>query len=270
MAGTWGDLSKAAGNLPGVAHSEPASDGISLWGAQSSETRVFVDGVETPALLHLGGLRSAVGTHLVGRLDLVPGAYDAAHGRALGGLVLAHTQDLPAQGWHGAASANVLDSSLTLAAAPSARFRFGVAGTWSYVDQYHARLDETTTAFYDLPRYRDVQAKAEVDIAPQHRLTLLVLGAAESLRPSDEVMDGRPSDPMMRNDWLLQRDRTWYRIAATYAYEGKSKTVLMPFTLDGQRPGVRLSPPRLGEHSAELLQALGYDAAAIGALTARA
>ena len=45
-------------------------------------------------------------------------------------------------------------------------------------------------------------------------------------------------------------------------------TVLFPFTLDGQRPGVRLSPPRLGEHNAELLGALGYDAAAIERLSA--
>ena len=45
-------------------------------------------------------------------------------------------------------------------------------------------------------------------------------------------------------------------------------TVLFPFTLDGQRPGVRLSPPRLGEHNAELLGTLGYDAAAIARLSA--
>ena len=45
-------------------------------------------------------------------------------------------------------------------------------------------------------------------------------------------------------------------------------TVLFPFTLDGQRPGVRLSPPRLGEHNAELLRSLGYDAAAIERLSA--
>jgi crotonobetainyl-CoA:carnitine CoA-transferase CaiB-like acyl-CoA transferase len=44
-------------------------------------------------------------------------------------------------------------------------------------------------------------------------------------------------------------------------------TVLFPFTLDGQRPGVRLSPPRLGEHNAELLGALGYDAAGIERLS---
>jgi crotonobetainyl-CoA:carnitine CoA-transferase CaiB-like acyl-CoA transferase len=48
-----------------------------------------------------------------------------------------------------------------------------------------------------------------------------------------------------------------------------TQTVLLPFTLDGARPGVRLSPPRLGEHSAELLSELGYSASEIEALTAR-
>ena len=182
MAGTWGDPSKVLGNLPGVLHSAPASDGLSVWGARPSETRVFVDGVEIPALLHLSGVRSAVGTSLVGRLDLVPGAYGADFGRALGGLVLISTPDLPAQGVHGAAEANLLDSSLLLTAAPSGRFRFGLAGTWSYLDRYHARLDETTTTLYQVPRYRDFQAKAELDLAPQRRLTLLVLAQLRPVR----------------------------------------------------------------------------------------
>ena len=37
-----------------------------------------------------------------------------------------------------------------------------------------------------------------------------------------------------------------------------TSTVLLPLTLDGERPGVRLSPPRLGEHNAEILRSLGY------------
>jgi crotonobetainyl-CoA:carnitine CoA-transferase CaiB-like acyl-CoA transferase len=51
----------------------------------------------------------------------------------------------------------------------------------------------------------------------------------------------------------------------------QTNTVLFPFTLDGQRMGVRLNPPKLGEHSAELLQALGYsaqDATKLGAACA--
>jgi crotonobetainyl-CoA:carnitine CoA-transferase CaiB-like acyl-CoA transferase len=35
-------------------------------------------------------------------------------------------------------------------------------------------------------------------------------------------------------------------------------TVLFPFTLHGKQPGLRLNPPKLGEHSMELLMSLGY------------
>jgi crotonobetainyl-CoA:carnitine CoA-transferase CaiB-like acyl-CoA transferase len=45
-----------------------------------------------------------------------------------------------------------------------------------------------------------------------------------------------------------------------------SKATLFPFTMDGQRLGVRLSPPKLGAHTDELLKALGLDAAAVQAL----
>ncbi len=48
----------------------------------------------------------------------------------------------------------------------------------------------------------------------------------------------------------------------------ETKTVLMPFTLDGARPGVRLSPPKLGEHNTDLLTELGYSAIEIEALHA--
>jgi crotonobetainyl-CoA:carnitine CoA-transferase CaiB-like acyl-CoA transferase len=44
---------------------------------------------------------------------------------------------------------------------------------------------------------------------------------------------------------------------------------LLPFTLDGERPGVRLNPPRLGEHSGPLLRGLGYGDAAIEDLQRR-
>jgi crotonobetainyl-CoA:carnitine CoA-transferase CaiB-like acyl-CoA transferase len=45
-----------------------------------------------------------------------------------------------------------------------------------------------------------------------------------------------------------------------------TKTPLLPLTLGGRRPGVRLNPPRLGEHSAALLRELGYSDTAIAEL----
>jgi crotonobetainyl-CoA:carnitine CoA-transferase CaiB-like acyl-CoA transferase len=48
------------------------------------------------------------------------------------------------------------------------------------------------------------------------------------------------------------------------------KTTLFPFTMDGQRLGVRLQPPRMGEHTEALLQGLGYASSEIDQLRAQA
>ena len=49
----------------------------------------------------------------------------------------------------------------------------------------------------------------------------------------------------------------------------KTQVPLMPLTLDGKRPGVRLNPPKLGEHTREILASLGYDALQIDDLFQR-
>ena len=49
-----------------------------------------------------------------------------------------------------------------------------------------------------------------------------------------------------------------------------AKTTLFPFTMDGARLGVRLHPPRMGEHTRELLAGLAYTPAQIEDLYASA
>ena len=46
----------------------------------------------------------------------------------------------------------------------------------------------------------------------------------------------------------------------------KVKTTLLPFTMDGERLPVRCQPPRLGEHTVELLSGVGYEREEIEAL----
>lgn len=47
-----------------------------------------------------------------------------------------------------------------------------------------------------------------------------------------------------------------------------AQTTLLPLRMAGERLAVRQNPPRLGEHTAELLASLGYDAAQISAMQA--
>jgi crotonobetainyl-CoA:carnitine CoA-transferase CaiB-like acyl-CoA transferase len=47
-----------------------------------------------------------------------------------------------------------------------------------------------------------------------------------------------------------------------------AQAALFPFTMDGQRLGVRLQPPTRGEHTESLLEGLGYDTEAVARLRA--
>ena len=48
------------------------------------------------------------------------------------------------------------------------------------------------------------------------------------------------------------------------------KTTLFPITLQGKRLGVRMGPPKLGEHTRELLDGIGYSKEKIDTLLAQA
>ena len=50
----------------------------------------------------------------------------------------------------------------------------------------------------------------------------------------------------------------------------KVKTTLFPITLEGRRLGVRIDPPTMGEHTRELLTAIGYTSHEIDGLIAKA
>ena len=48
------------------------------------------------------------------------------------------------------------------------------------------------------------------------------------------------------------------------------KTTLFPITMQGKRFGVRMDPPKLGEHTRELLNGIGYSREKIDTLLAEA
>jgi TonB family protein len=181
VAGTQGDVLKVVQNLPGVSRPPVASGQIVVWGSAPRDTRIYVDGVDIPALYHGSGLRSVINSDLVSSIDLVPGAFGAEYGRGLGGLVRVETRALP-RGTHGYVGADTLDGSALVSTELSARARVAIAARQGWLD----RVLSVTSApdvgdFFPIPRYRDGQIKATLDLRKRESVDAVLLGATDDL-----------------------------------------------------------------------------------------
>ncbi|MDB4943152.1 MAG: TonB family protein / TonB-dependent receptor [Labilithrix sp.] len=194
VAGSQGDVLKVLQNLPGVARPPLASTEIVVWGASPRETRIYIDGVDVPALYHGSALRSVISSDLVASVDVVPGSFGAEYGRGLGGVVRVVTRALP-RGFHGNVAADTLDGSALAATDVGEHARIAVALRQSWLD----RLLAVTSArdvgdFFPVPRYRDGQVKATIDLRRGEWVDLVMLGTEDELTravPSPDPAAGR-------------------------------------------------------------------------------
>ena len=194
VPGTQGDTLKVVQNLPGVARSSFGAGQLVVWGSAPRDTRVVVDGVEIPALYHVGGLRSTVNSDLVSSIDLAPGAYGAAYGRGMGGLVRIETRQLPDQGLHGYVAADALDGSAMLSG-KAGGVKVAVAGRLSWLDRLLPLVTSSDIGdYFPIPRYWDAQAKASWDPGKDEHLDGTVLTSFDRLQrtiPSQDPLRRR-------------------------------------------------------------------------------
>ena len=177
LPGTGGDAALAAQDLPGVARAAPGATGLVVWGAAPAESRVLFDGVEIPALTHFGGFRSTVGAELVGRIDVVPGAYGADYGRALGGLVRIEPRPLETQRHRTWCSTRTCSTAAPPGAAASDACaspppRAPATSTRPTAASLPASTLDSTSAqsLFPIPRYSDAQVEATLPLGDaRHR-----------------------------------------------------------------------------------------------------
>lgn len=231
VPGTQGDTLKVVQNLPGVARSSFGSGELIVWGAAPNETKVNVDGVEIPALYHVGGFRSTINSDLVRSINLSPGSYGAEYGRGLGGLVRIDLGPLPKEGTHGYVAADVLDASALISTAITPQLRLALAGRISYLDKL---LPQVTSAdvgdFVPIPRYDDYQARATLALRPDEEIALTFLASDDHLRRAIPSPSGDPTAVRSQNT-----DSGWKRLIFRYARllpDGASVVVTPSFGYD--------------------------------------
>jgi len=198
VPGTQGDTLKVVQNLPGVGRASFGSGQLVVWGSSPKETRVNVEGVEIPALYHMGGLRSTINSDLVKSIDLSPGAYGADYGRGLGGLLRIELAKVPASGVHGYVASDILDTSGEVSLAATPRLRFAIAGRLSYLDRLMAHVSSADIGdSFPIPRYDDYQARAALSLRKDEEVTATFLASDDHLRraiPASDPADLRAED----------------------------------------------------------------------------
>jgi len=179
--GAQGDAGKALENLPGVARPALGGGELVVWGATPEETRVVVDGMEIPALYHLGGLRSTVHSSFVRSLTLVPGGYGAAFGRGLGGLVRISSRDPPVKPYAGEVDVDLLDTSFEAGTSFGNGGGAMAAGRVGYLDRiFDSSLSSDTRRLFPLPRYRDFQGKLSLPLRDDEKADILFLTSSDA------------------------------------------------------------------------------------------
>lgn len=229
VPGTQGDTLKVVQNLPGVGRASLGSGQLVVWGSSAKETRVNVEGVEIPALYHMGGLRSTVNSDLVKSIDLAPGAYGADHGRGLGGLVRVELAQQSTTGVHGYVAADILDTSAMVTAAVTPRLRLSVAGRVSYLDRLMAKVASSDIGdYFPIPRYDDYQVRGALALRKDEEVTATFLASDDHLQRT--IPASNPADRRVEID-----DSSFKRVIVSYSRlfaDGSSVRVTPSFGYD--------------------------------------
>lgn len=243
MAGTQGDVLRVVENLPGVARSAAGSGQLVVWGAAPTDTRVYLDGVKIPSLYHLGGLRSVIHGDAVESIDLTPGGYGAAYGRAMGGLVLVRTKALfdPERPTRErrlrlSASVDTIDSAVYAEAPIGQHLTLAVGGRRSHLAPLmHTFSNDGLGELVPLPRFFDGIVRFGVQASPHDDIEIGALGSFDELLRTVSSTDPLGDKRDARRQGFSRLFGRWIRSGSN----GDRVTVTPSVGEDKQRVGSR-------------------------------
>lgn len=224
VAGSQGDVLKVIQNLPGVSRPPLSSGQIVVWGSGANETRVYVDGVDIPALYHGSALRGTINSDLVSTIDLVPGAFGAEYGRGLGGLVRVETAALQ-KGTHGYIAIDTLDGSALVTTDVTEKIRAAASLRYGWLDRALALTAARDVGdYFPIPRYHDGQAKMTFDLRKNESLDAVFLLSGDDL---DRTVPS--ADPAKRRVEQTSLDFWRAYLRYTSVSERGDTTTITPF-----------------------------------------
>ncbi len=190
LPGAGNDMLRATQMLPGVARIPFGFGGLVLRGAAPGDTAVYLDGIEVPLAYHFGGMTSFYPTAMLDSLTVTPGGFDAAYGRAEGGLVTLTSREPRGDRWRVGGSLGLLDSSATVEGpVPGGAVAIGVRR--SYFDNVASPF---VSSDIPLPSYWDAQVRGSFgDLAHGRIAPMMFLSIDNVANHADGIASERIS-----------------------------------------------------------------------------
>lgn len=159
VPGTHDDPFRLIQSLPGVAATpeySPVAGDLAIRGADPTETRVFLDGVEIPYLYHFQQYSSVLHTRLLDEIAVYPSTFGAGYGDTVGAVIDVSSRDPDTERVRGGVNGNFVMLGGYLQAPVSDDGAVSASGRRSYLDLAESGNDQYTLwpVFWDyLGRY---------------------------------------------------------------------------------------------------------------------
>lgn len=239
LPGGFADPTRYLQTLPGVGSDSDFDGLLFVRGGESDQNRIFLDGVSVSDPYHFGGVVSFFNTDVIDRVEFVPGAYAAADGDALGGLLRVQRRIGNLSQVRGTASLSVTSGNASIEGPldHSGNSSFLFAARRSYLDHV---LSSRASGNAVLPNYYDLDSRLYRKFGDhQIRLGFLHSGDALAARLSDNFTFAPPdSGGMTWNRNLTLGTLNWdyaagpWKVTEAAGYSWRDQEVILHGTLD--------------------------------------
>jgi outer membrane receptor for ferrienterochelin and colicin len=189
VAGAGENIYRVLQTLPGVTAVNDFDSRLSVRGGGPDQNLTVMDGVEIHNPYRLFGLTSAFNPETVESFELITGGFSAKYGDRLSSILVVENRPGSAATGFGATAALGLTDANVIGEGRLPGMNGSswlVTGRRTYYDLIAERIVDA-----DLPSFADLQARADVQMRPGHKLTVFGLNSRENTDARfDDLDDG--------------------------------------------------------------------------------
>ncbi len=196
IPGFGGDAVKVVQALPGVARPTFGMSDIIVRGANTRDSRFFLDGVEIPLLFHYG-LKSTYNSDALQSVDFYPGGFGTRYGGAVAGIIEITGRKPKTDRWHGYGDANFFDGSVFTEGPIGKKVSVLATARRSFIGdiiKLAAGKSASNSVLTIAPTYWDYIARTDIDINDNQHAYLTLFGVKNKMEMVSSDVRGGSDD----------------------------------------------------------------------------